>query len=78
MIIRKTAKNILLQCRCGRPECGLSKTPIRIDDVDAAAMWLPVGYINFIKDSDFLGERKGEHHYNSRLEAAEKYIEDMV
>lgn len=76
MIIVKTAKGVSLQCRCGRPECGLSKTPIKIDEVDANMMWLPVGYINFIKDSDFLSERK-DHHYNSKLEAAEKYIEDM-
>ena len=76
MIIVKTPKNILLQCKCGRDECGLSKKPIKIDEIDADSMWLPVGYGNFIKDSEFLGERK-DHHFNSRLEAAEQYIEDV-
>ena len=77
MIIVKTAKGVSLQCRCGRPECGLSKIPVKIDEVDADSIWLPVGYSNFIKDSEFLGERK-DHHFNSRLEAAEQYIEDVT
>lgn len=73
----RTIGKITLQCDCMRPECGLGKTPIRIDETDAAKMWLPVGYSNFIEGTTFPTTEKKDIRFKDRLEAARKYIEDM-
>jgi hypothetical protein len=75
-------KNFLL-CRCGRfSDCGLRKTPPKLDEEDIQNIWLPAGFLNRIEGSTFLESiedtpRKEAADYSSRENAVREYIKEM-
>jgi len=81
--IKKLPNGKILECRCLRDTCGLLKEPVKIDAEDADKMWLPVRYINFIEEASYLDmevakTRELKAEFPARLDAARKYIKDLM